>query len=1134
MMFNKKIRKFIIPPVLVLLFFLSILILANTLIQRKSVQEYLISRIFQGSGLKIKTGKIEIDLLGPLGLSIEDFEALLNKTTGSIKAPRVNVVFDIRRMLKGEFYPSKINLIAPVIKINSGDNLSNFLKNSQEKHQFFLNKQGMKTLQIEKGQIFFEGHSTIKLNDLFLKLSRMDDKPRVVKMRSYGIFDYKEYDSFFKSRGEIIIDPAEMVNSNLDIVLETINTPAIWTPWSKYIEMRSGFYDSTLNIKGSLRDQLHTEGNIFFKDLNFIFTKRGRSHKYNINKLNCTLNTTIKDRLILVNSLNMKTRDMALDVNAVLDLKTKESPYLKLSVKSGFMPVDTFRDLYPFPTTKLWVEDDLFPLFENGNVKINALVLDGNFDQFRHLREEENRSVISMSFTCKDFRLSNRGIQAPFTDVSARVDIKNGSLIIPELKGKFGSSIIESASLHVNDLLSGLPYFKVFVDGDFDIKELLSHKEMDVIPETARDRINTFLGISGRLKGESTIGYRKDWVIPRLMNGNFYFKNCMYNRNFLSLPLIFRDLEFHINDQEDNDFHASGHLGDMPFSSSGLFEIKGSHLRLLTAHTNAQLDMNLVLDKIFKNKKVPFRFTNKLLWNISMEQQEDITRYNGQVDISNLVMESDGLFFTTAGAEKKLLFDLTSQPNGIIKLNSAQLTSNDSKITLSGQYNTHTKKPETLKIETESMSMGDLGLHFKGNNRALSGNLAGSIDIDFPDHDLNNLQMNGQIKGKDLSFYSGFLPLPVNQFDFRLDLAGQTGFIDDCRMKIGEDIVKLKGNLRGWKTIKGDFLLTSDFIDLTDFIAGKSTPDKKEKSSRKATTPFNPDINLKLNVSRGLWRKMELNHLIADLAFSGDRITIKNAQADLERGNLFVKGYVVKGDSPEIDISGDIELKEQPFDKLISDTGFGDKGIKGTLSANASLRIKQSPEKAFLKSMSGKLNNVSISKGLIKNSRVFIKILDFFNIPDKFKDRPPEMKGEGFYFERILGDAVIENGILKTDNFVMKSPAFNAVGSGQENLYEMTHNVRLLVQPIGNIDALIKRIPIVGQIFVEDDESFFRLGYDISGPWGNPDMDIVPVENLNGLLGVLKRAILTPITLLKKINNVAKSKKKPESKEEKQ
>jgi hypothetical protein len=184
-------------------------------------------------------------------------------------------------------------------------------------------------------------------------------------------------------------------------------------------------------------------------------------------------------------------------------------------------------------------------------------------------------------------------------------------------------------------------------------------------------------------------------------------------------------------------------------------------------------------------------------------------------------------------------------------------------------------------------------------------------------------------------------------------------------------------------------------------------------------------------------------------------------------------------------------------------------GIKGTLAINTTLTVKGGKKNSITGNLSGKIEDLTITQGLLKQSMVFPRILESLNLPDKFMERPPGMKDEkGFYFHSLQGKGLIDKGVLKTEEFVMKSPAFNAVGSGEENLELKTHNIRLLVQPLGNLDFILSHIPIVGRILVDDNETLFTVGYDVTGTWSKPKMVIVPTENLKGLIGVFKRAIL--------------------------
>jgi hypothetical protein len=67
------------------------------------------------------------------------------------------------------------------------------------------------------------------------------------------------------------------------------------------------------------------------------------------------------------------------------------------------------------------------------------------------------------------------------------------------------------------------PVFTIYVDGDFDIQELLTHRYLEVIPQTARNKIDEYRDVTGRLSAKTVIGYNKDWKGPRILSGDFSF-----------------------------------------------------------------------------------------------------------------------------------------------------------------------------------------------------------------------------------------------------------------------------------------------------------------------------------------------------------------------------------------------------------------------------------------------------------------------------------------------------------------------------------------------------------------------------------------------------------------------------------
>ncbi|MBW1806230.1 MAG: AsmA-like C-terminal domain-containing protein, partial [Deltaproteobacteria bacterium] len=110
-------------------------------------------------------------------------------------------------------------------------------------------------------------------------------------------------------------------------------------------------------------------------------------------------------------------------------------------------------------------------------------------------------------------------------------------------------------------------------------------------------------------------------------------------------------------------------------------------------------------------------------------------------------------------------------------------------------------------------------------------------------------------------------------------------------------------------------------------------------------------------------------------------------------------------------------------------------------------------------------------------------------------------------------------------NLLMRGPDLDAVASGEEDLVERRHNLKVFIQQHGAISSLLSKIPIIGHILIGDEKkSILTAGYHITGTWKNPETKYVPVESIsNGLVGTLKRLLLTPVKILKDLQDVSKN-----------
>jgi hypothetical protein len=152
-------------------------------------------------------------------------------------------------------------------------------------------------------------------------------------------------------------------------------------------------------------------------------------------------------------------------MNLRLDLREKENPYLRLEAQSLLMTYSTVQTLFPAPLVAPWVERELFPLLRSGDVLLESFLIDGKVLQLKKLELPENQGALSMGFDCKNFTVHGDRLREPLRDVSAKVTLKDGVLLVASLKGVSGKSKIREGLLKVRDVFHPRPVFEPWVAG---------------------------------------------------------------------------------------------------------------------------------------------------------------------------------------------------------------------------------------------------------------------------------------------------------------------------------------------------------------------------------------------------------------------------------------------------------------------------------------------------------------------------------------------------------------------------------------------------------------------------------------------------------------------------------------------
>jgi uncharacterized protein YhdP len=159
---------------------------------------------------------------------------------------------------------------------------------------------------------------------------------------------------------------------------------------------------------------------------------------------------------------------------------------------------------------------------------------------------------------------------------------------------------------------------------------------------------------------------------------------------------------------------------------------------------------------------------------------------------------------------------------------------------------------------------------------------------------------------------------------------------------------------------------------------------------------------------------------------------------------------------------------------------------------------------------------LKISNGFFEKDSVAFKILNLMNFRRLFSKKHRGLSKKSLPFDSIRGHIDITNGTMALNDFYMKIPLFNAVGTGTINLTDETVDSVIGVQPLGKIDDLVEKIPLLGYVLTDGTKSVLTYYFDVEGPVSDPVVKHRPVKKIaKGTTRKLKQLFLFPIKKLK-------------------
>ena len=109
----------------------------------------------------------------------------------------------------------------------------------------------------------------------------------------------------------------------------------------------------------------------------------------------------------------------------------------------------------------------------------------------------------------------------------------------------------------------------------------------------------------------------------------------------------------------------------------------------------------------------------------------------------------------------------------------------------------------------------------------------------------------------------------------------------------------------------------------------------------------------------------------------------------------------------------------------------------------------------------------------------------------------------------------INDGVFVTKDFIIDSPSMLVTGSGSVNLKKNAIDAVVAVSPLQMLDAMLDKIPVLGNFLRKRDKGVLHVGYNVKGQLENPGVTLNFKDSV-GLktIDYFKRILVLPKEML--------------------
>jgi len=271
----------------------------------------------------------------------------------------------------------------------------------------------------------------------------------------------------------------------------------------------------------------------------------------------------------------------------------------------------------------------------------------------------------------------------------------------------------------------------------------------------------------------------------------------------------------------------------------------------------------------------------------------------------------------------------------------------------------------------------------------------------------------------------------------------------------------------------------------------------KAQSLKGQASSVLPDIDVAID--KLTWKGRQLGRLEMLLNGDGSDVVMQHLRLTNPDGILSATG---KWDAETDKTQLNAKLEITNAGKIMSRYGYSEGFRDGSGTLESELSWNGSPADFNYGSLDGKLK-LKTGKGRFlqvnPGAAKLLGVLSLQSLPKRISLDFNDVISPGFEFDSITGEATIEHGLLKTNDFKMTGAAAKITLNGQVDLERETQSLKVRVSPtIGDNVSLLSFAagPAVGvsvllanKILRDPLDKLVAFDYNVSGSWEDPKVE---------------------------------------------